>query len=64
MLSLAFILAKFRLPHEAEGRMLGFEWSYAFTGRGVNAYVERQGSGMPNGNWWPMSPLSELGGGK
>jgi len=45
LLSLAFILATFRLPHEGSGRILGWEWSYAFTDRGVNAYVERHGSG-------------------
>jgi len=60
MLPLAFIIAS--IPPSAEGRILGWEWSYAFTDRGVNAYVERAGSGMPSTPWWPMSPLSELGG--
>ena len=60
MLTLAIALAS--IPREAEGRFLGWEWSYAFTGRGVNAYVERVGAGLPNTPWWPLTPLSELGG--
>jgi hypothetical protein len=54
LLVLAFI------PREAEGRFLGWEWSYCFTARGVNAYVEPVGSGLPNTPWWPLTPLSEL----
>ena len=57
-MTLALLLLS--IPREAEGRLLGYEWSYCFTGRGVNAYVEPVGSGMPSTPWWPLTPLSEL----
>jgi hypothetical protein len=61
-MTLALLLLS--IPLEAEGRILGWEWSYCFTAWGVNAYVERDGHGLPNTPWWPMSPISELGRGR